>query len=148
MNKILIKTFGHKYGPPPEDAHAVFDARHIPNPHSVPGMERLTGYDGRVEEFIKAQPGSDVLLAAIVQQLDQMLESLVAGQLNGNILVIAIGCKGGRQRSVCIARLCEDKVRGWLAARQHVVSIGLDHRDLELDLSHEFAKGVAYGTAC
>jgi UPF0042 nucleotide-binding protein len=150
MNKqILIRTFGHKYGPPPHDAHFVFDARHIANPHSVPGMERLTGYDQPIEQFIKAQPGSDLLLASILQQVDPMLDNLETGRLADNTLVIAIGCKGGRQRSVCLARLCADRFHGLLSTRHMQAQVELLHRDMTLDLDKELAKGdLVYAHCC
>jgi len=148
-NQILIRTFGHKYGPPPDDAHVVFDARHIPNPHSLAGMERLTGYDEAIEQFIRAQPASEELLGTIVQQVDPMLECLVTGRLDADTLVIAIGCKGGRQRSVCLARLCADLFHYLLSTRQLQLSVALHHRDLAHDLHLELAKGDhAYAYAC
>jgi len=142
--QILIRTFGHKYGPPPVDAQIVFDARIIPNPHSHPGMETLTGYDQPVEQFIRAHPALDALLENISLQVDP----LITGQLLGNTLVIAIGCKGGRQRSVCVARLCADLFENLLRARRMQARVELEHRDLEHDLQLEFGKGAnVYATA-
>jgi len=149
MNKeILIRTFGHKYGPPPADAHVVFDARHIPNPHSVAGMERLTGYDEPVERYIRAQPASGALLTTIVEEVNPMLECLVTGRIAGNTLVIAIGCKGGRQRSVCLARLCVDLVHELLSAQSLQAHVELQHRDLSHDLQLELTKGTTVYAHC
>src|SRR3982751_3013973 len=94
---LLFESFGYKHGVP-LDADLMFDVRCLPNPHYEPGLAPLTGRDGPVVEFLEAVPE--------VERMYTDIYSFVAGWLpdyardNRNYLTVAIGCTGGRHRSV------------------------------------------------
>jgi UPF0042 nucleotide-binding protein len=116
-----VMSFGFKYGLP-VDADLVADARFLPNPYWVPELRPLTGRDDAVRDYVLAQVGA----AEFLDTYEQLLEIIGAGyQREGKRYVtIAIGCTGGKHRSVAIA---ED-----LAARMrtHGVDATVQHRDL------------------
>ena len=90
-------SFGFKHGLP-IDADLVFDIRFLPNPHFVPELRRLDGRDARVSEFIFKHEESRELLRHLQHLLDFLLP---AYQREGKAyLTIAVGCTGGRHRSV------------------------------------------------
>ncbi len=94
---LLFESFGFKHGVP-LDADLVFDVRCLPNPHYEPALAPLTGRDGDVVTFLEAIPE--------VERMYMDIYSFVAGWLpdyardNRNYLTVAIGCTGGRHRSV------------------------------------------------
>jgi UPF0042 nucleotide-binding protein len=96
---VALVSFGYKHGIP-YDADLVFDVRFLPNPHFVPGLRDLDGRAAAVAEFVFAQPES--------RELQKRLEELVAFLLplyerEGKVyLSIAIGCTGGKHRSVAL----------------------------------------------
>lgn len=95
-----IISFGFKYGIP-VDADLVFDLRYLPNPHFVPELKPLTGMDARVARFVLDAPETKELL----QDLESMLTRLLPRyEREGKAyLTIAIGCTGGKHRSVAVA---------------------------------------------
>ncbi len=97
---VRMLSFGFKHGIP-LDADLVFDVRFLDNPHFVRGLRELTGEDGLVREFVLASPGCAELLG----HLDTLLDfALPRYQSEGkSYLTVAIGCTGGRHRSVAIA---------------------------------------------
>ena len=98
---ITILSFGFKYGIP-SDADLVFDVRFLPNPYYVDELRSKTGEDREVRDYVM-QNGT---AAIFLDKLYDMLEFLIPGYvLEGkNQLVIAIGCTGGKHRSVTIAK--------------------------------------------
>jgi UPF0042 nucleotide-binding protein len=116
-----VMSFGFKYGLP-VDADLVADARFLPNPYWVPELRPLTGRDDAVRDYVLAQVGA----AEFLDTYEQLLDIIGAGyQREGKRYVtVAIGCTGGKHRSVAIA---ED-----LAARMrtHGVDATVLHRDL------------------
>jgi UPF0042 nucleotide-binding protein len=94
---LLLQSFGFKHGAP-RDADMVFDVRCLPNPYWVPELRGLSGRDGAVIDFLVA--------SALVRQMDQQLGDFLAAWLpcfereNRAYLSVAIGCTGGRHRSV------------------------------------------------
>jgi RNase adapter protein RapZ len=103
-------SFGFKHGIP-IDADLVFDIRFLPNPHFVPELRRLDGRDARVSEFIFKHEESRELLRRLQHLLDFLLP---AYQREGKAyLTIAVGCTGGRHRSVSMVeelrRLLEER---------------------------------------
>jgi UPF0042 nucleotide-binding protein len=97
---ITFESFGFKYGPS-RDADLMLDVRFLPNPHYVPELRPLTGSDQSVVDFINS--GGE--LDRFYEHLHPMLDYLLA-QYTGEgkaHLVVAIGCTGGRHRSVAIA---------------------------------------------
>jgi UPF0042 nucleotide-binding protein len=119
--QATVMSFGFKYGLP-VDADLVADARFLPNPYWVPELRPLSGRDDAVREYVLAQVGA----AEFLDTYEQLLDIIGAGyQREGKRYVtVAIGCTGGKHRSVAIA---ED-----LAARMrtHGVDATVLHRDL------------------
>jgi len=97
---VSVLSFGFKYGVPAE-ADLVFDARFLPNPNFMPGLKRLTGADARVVRYLKAQPDTETFLRRIQSLVNFVLPR---HEKEGRTYVtIAIGCTGGRHRSVMLA---------------------------------------------
>lgn len=97
---VTFESFGFKHGPP-RDADLSFDVRFLPNPHYVPELKPLTGRDPRVVEYV----GRDGELAAFYGHLEPLLDFLLPAYMaEGKAhLMVAVGCTGGRHRSVAIA---------------------------------------------
>ncbi len=97
---IKIVSFGFKYGTP-ADADLMFDVRFLPNPFYVPELRDLTGNDRPVAEFVMASQ----VTADFLFRLTDMIRFLLPHYVDEgkNQLVIAVGCTGGRHRSVTIA---------------------------------------------
>ena len=97
---VTFQSFGFKYGPS-RDADLMFDVRFLPNPHYEPELRPLTGRDVRVVEFINADGELDAFYAQLHSFIDYLLPQYLAeGKTH---LVVAVGCTGGRHRSVAIA---------------------------------------------
>lgn len=119
---VRVVSFGFKYGLP-VDADVVFDLRFLPNPHFVPELRPKTGLDGDVAEYVLGAPETQALL----RDLQRLLATtLPAFQAEGKAyLTVAVGCTGGKHRSVAIA----EELARWMHSeleREAVVS----HRDL------------------
>lgn len=121
---VTILSFGFKYGIP-EDADLVFDVRFLPNPYYVDRLKPLTGNDGPIRDYVMGFPQS----VEFMNKLEDMVSFLIPNYvLEGkNRLVIAIGCTGGRHRSVTLA----NELYNRLSDRDFGLKI--DHRDISLD---------------
>lgn len=97
---VSVTSFGFKYGVPPE-ADMVFDARFLPNPNFVPRLKRLTGSHPRVVEFLEEQPDTATLLRRLVSLLRFVLPR--HEKEGRSYVTLAVGCTGGRHRSVMLA---------------------------------------------
>ncbi len=119
---VTLLTFGYKFGVP-YDIDLLFDVRFLKNPFFVPDLKPLPGDDPRVRAFVLSDPDAIDLLA----QLESMLQFLIPlyEREQRSYLTIAIGCTGGRHRSVAIA----GRLRESLGAIGHEVI--LKHRDLQ-----------------
>jgi UPF0042 nucleotide-binding protein len=119
---VTFQSFGFKHGPP-RDADLVFDVRFLPNPHYVPELRPLTGLDPRVVEYV----GREGKLEELYVHLEPLLEFLVPQyeEEGKSHLSIAIGCTGGRHRSVAITEHLAQRFRG----RDDVV-VEVEHRDV------------------
>lgn len=96
---VTFESFGFKYGPS-RDADVVLDVRFLPNPHYVPELRPLTGHDTRIVEYINREGALDDFYDHLHPMLDYLLPQYLAeGKAH---LVLAIGCTGGRHRSVAI----------------------------------------------
>jgi len=97
---ITLLSFGYKHGVP-VDADLVFDVRCLPNPHFVPTLRRRTGRDRAVAEFMER----DASTVEFMDRLEEYLQYVVPHYIaeGKSYLTIAIGCTGGRHRSVMIA---------------------------------------------
>ena len=117
--RLNIISFGYKYGLP-VDADLVADCRFLPNPHWVPELRPLSGLDAPVRDFVLGQQGAPAFLAAYLAVLEV---SLAGFEREGKRYVtLAIGCTGGKHRSVAMA----EQLAARLAGRDVTVS----HRDL------------------
>jgi UPF0042 nucleotide-binding protein len=119
---LTFQSFGFKNGPP-RDADMVFDVRFLPNPHYVPELKPLTGLDPRVVEFV----GREGKLERFYGVLEPLLEFVVPEfQEEGKAHVsIAVGCTGGRHRSVAITEHLAARFR----ERDDVI-VEVEHRDV------------------
>lgn len=97
---VTFTSFGHKHGPP-RDADLAFDVRFLPNPHYEAELRELTGHDPEVVAYVGRDGRLDEFYGHVVGLLEFLLPQYVAeGKAH---LVIAVGCTGGRHRSVAIA---------------------------------------------
>jgi UPF0042 nucleotide-binding protein len=122
---LTILTFGFKNGPP-SDADLTLDVRFLPNPHYVDELRPLTGLDEPVREYVESGTQAGEFYGRLMPLLDFLLPAYVAeGKQH---LTIAVGCTGGRHRSVTVA----DRIARALGQR-HDVKLRLVHRDVELE---------------
>jgi RNase adapter protein RapZ len=121
---VSFTSFGFKHGPL-RDADLIFDVRFLPNPHYVDDLRPLTGRDDRVVEYV-AQDGK---LEEFYERLHALLDFLLPQYLlEGKAhLTIAIGCTGGRHRSVAIAEHLAARYKG-----RDGIAVDVLHRDTEL----------------
>ncbi len=105
---VTVLSFGFKYGLPP-DADLVADIRFLPNPFWNDALRPLTGEDGEVREFVLAQVGASEFLDAYAAALRPVLEGYQ--RENKRHSVIAVGCTGGKHRSVVMARELAERLR-------------------------------------
>jgi len=119
---LSVVSFAYRHGLP-RDADMVFDARFLRNPHYLPALKPLTGLDPEVGAYIAA----DEDFPAFFQQLASLVEPLLPRfeREGKSYLTIAIGCTGGRHRSVYLA----ERLAAWLGERGRAVSVR--HRDLD-----------------
>ena len=119
---VCVTSFAYRNGLPRE-ADLVFDVRFLRNPHYEPELRPLTGRDEAVDRFIAADPR----LAPFFAKLTDLLAGVLPDYRGEGktYLTIALGCTGGRHRSVAMA----ERLAGWFAARGEPVT--LLHRDLE-----------------
>jgi UPF0042 nucleotide-binding protein len=99
--RVSIVAFGFKYGVP-LDADLVFDVRFLPNPNYVEGLRELTGADEPVAAYLEAIPDTEAFLAHVFPLLDFLVPRYE--EEGKSQLTVAIGCTGGRHRSVYLAR--------------------------------------------
>jgi len=97
---LLFESFGFKHGVP-LDADLVFDVRCLPNPHYEPALQPLTGRDAAVVEFLERHPEVERMYRDIYHFVSSWLPDYTRD--NRNYLTVAIGCTGGRHRSVYFA---------------------------------------------
>jgi RNase adapter protein RapZ len=117
--RLNIISFGYKYGLP-VDADLVADCRFLPNPHWVPELRPQSGLDAPVRDYVLGQPAASAFIAAYLRVLDV---SLPGFEREGKRYVtLAIGCTGGKHRSVAIAEQ--------LAAKLNGRDVSVSHRDL------------------
>lgn len=120
---LTVLSFGFKHGLPAE-ADLVFDVRFLKNPHFEPRLRRLTGLDPRIVRYLKRAPGTIDFQARLLDFLGFMVPKYVAE--GKAYLTVAIGCTGGRHRSVMIARELASDLDGIEG-----VTVRVRHRDLK-----------------
>jgi UPF0042 nucleotide-binding protein len=122
---LTLLTFGFKNGPP-RDADLTLDVRFLPNPHYTDELRPLTGLDPKVREYVESGTQAGEFYGRLLPLLEFLVPAYVAE--GKSHLTIAIGCTGGRHRSVTVA----DRIRRDLAGRDDV-AVRVKHRDAELD---------------
>ena len=123
--RVNVLSFGYKYGIP-VDADLVLDCRFIPNPHWVPELRPLSGLDEKVKSTVLANPGVGQFVDTYVSLIQQMLPGYL--REGKKYLTVAIGCTGGKHRSVSVAREIADKLDGDGAGL--TISAHASHRDV------------------
>ena len=123
--RVNVLSFGYKYGIP-VDADLVLDCRFIPNPHWIPELRPLSGLDEKVKSTVLSNPGVGDFVNTYVSLIQQMLPGYL--REGKKYLTVAIGCTGGKHRSVSVAREIADKLDGDGAGL--TISAHASHRDV------------------
>lgn len=123
---ITIVSFGFKYGIP-VDADLVFDVRFLPNPFYIPELKRFSGNEEPVRNYVLSYEETKVF----IDKLNDMLVYLIPYYLKEGKrqLIVAIGCTGGRHRSVTIANEIYKKLK------EESYEVNIDHRDINEDIN-------------
>ncbi len=106
---LLFQSFGYKFGIP-QGVDFVFDARCLPNPHWIPELKELTGRDQPVVDYLEQQPDTPRLLKDIQAFLKDWLPRFKAE--DRSYVTVAVGCTGGRHRSVYLVERLAEHFRG------------------------------------
>ncbi|MCR3753078.1 UPF0042 nucleotide-binding protein [Lentzea californiensis] len=120
--RVTVLSFGYKYGLP-MDADLVMDVRFLPNPFWIPELREQTGLDGEVRNYVLSQEGADEFL----DRYHELLRLIGAGyrREGKRYLTLAIGCTGGKHRSVALS----EELAGRLASEDGT-AVKVVHRDL------------------
>ena len=122
--RLSVVSFGFKYGLP-VDADQVADCRFLPNPHWIPELGPMTGQDEPVRDYVLSQPGAKEFLRHYAELLHVVLPGYE--REGKRFVTLAVGCTGGKHRSVAIADELAARVAGALGAGADVQVV---HRDL------------------
>jgi len=125
LMKLNILSFGFKYGIP-HDADLVMDLRFLTNPYFEPKLKNLDGESKAVKTFVLSNPEAQVFLEKYYTLLDYLIP--LYKRENKAYLTIALGCTGGRHRSVAIARSIFEHLN------QKGLTPGIIHRDIDRDV--------------
>jgi UPF0042 nucleotide-binding protein len=120
--QVTVMSFGFKYGAP-ADADLIADARFIPNPFWIPELRPHTGLDDDVRDYVLSQNGVEEFIKSYAKALEPVLAGYQ--RENKRHATIAIGCTGGKHRSVVLARKLADAIAG-----NPGVAVSVKHRDL------------------
>lgn len=121
--RVDVMSFGFKRGTP-RVVDLMFDVRFLPNPHWVPELRDKTGLDGPVRDYVFGHPEAGVFLDKATGMIDFLLPHYKAE--GKSYLTIAVGCTGGRHRSVALAEAIADHLLG------SGVQTSVHHRDVTL----------------
>ncbi len=121
---VTVLSFGFKYGIP-SDADMVFDVRFLPNPYYVEELRPLTGNDKRIQDYVMRAPEAEEFL----ERVDGLIQFLLPNYVKEgrSSLVIAVGCTGGKHRSVTLANAIADRLS------KTPYGCKVEHRDIEKD---------------
>jgi UPF0042 nucleotide-binding protein len=120
---VSLLSFGYKFGLP-DEADLVLDARFLPNPHWIPELRLLTGQDAAVKEYVLERPGAQEFLDKVADLLRFLAPRFLSEQKRR--VVLAIGCTGGRHRSVTLTESLQT-----LLSSEALLVTSVSHRDLE-----------------
>jgi UPF0042 nucleotide-binding protein len=120
--RTSVVSFGYKFGLP-LDVDVVFDCRFLPNPFWLEELRPFSGLDAPVREYVLAQPETKEFL----DKVDGLLTGIIPSfeREGKSYLTIALGCTGGRHRSVALAEALGERFRG------HGTAVSVFHRDVE-----------------
>ncbi len=119
--RVNVLSFGFKYGLP-VDADMVADCRFLPNPHWIPALAPQNGLDPAVKNYVLGQPGTEEFLKAYLEVLQVTLNGYERS--GKHFMTLAVGCTGGKHRSVAIAEELASRLAGpW-------PGVQVAHRDL------------------
>ena len=121
---VTVLSFGFKYGIP-VDADIVFDVRSLPNPYYIDDLKSLTGNDKAIQDYVMGFDETKEFLNKVEDLIKFLLPNYV--KEGKNSIVIAIGCTGGKHRSVTLANAIAD------AIQQTEYGCKVEHRDIEKD---------------
>ena len=129
--RVNILSFGYKYGIP-VDADLVMDCRFIPNPHWIPELRPLNGLDKPVSENVLSANNVQEFLTRYQALFETMSKGFVSE--GRKYLTLAVGCTGGKHRSVAVAEELVRRFNSQKAAGEHSISAASIHRDLGREL--------------
>lgn len=121
---VTLLSFGFKYGIP-NDADLVFDVRFLPNPYYIPELKPLTGNEKEIQDYVMNAPEAGEFLHKLTDMLGFLIPNYIKeGKYR---LVVAVGCTGGKHRSVTMANKLYEQLS------ELPYSLRLEHRDMEKD---------------
>ena len=122
---ITVMSFGFKYGIP-QDADLVFDVRFLPNPYYIDTLREKTGNEAEVQDYVMQNDKGRIFL----DKLKDMMEFLIPNYIREgkNQLVIAIGCTGGKHRSVTLTNAIYQRLK-----KNQKYGLRVEHRDIDKD---------------
>ena len=122
---VTVMSFGFKYGIP-QDADIVLDVRFLPNPYYIEDLKEKTGNDPEVHDYVMNNERAELF----VKKLEDLVQFLLPNYIweGKNQLVIAIGCTGGKHRSVTLA----NRLYKFVSGNEHY-GARIEHRDIEKD---------------
>ena len=122
---VTVMSFGFKYGIP-QDADLVFDVRFLPNPYYIDTLRELTGNDMEVQAYVLNNDRTRIFLEKLKDMVEFLLPNYI---LEGKTqLVIALGCTGGKHRSVTLANALYELIK-----EKDNYGVRLEHRDIQKD---------------
>ena len=122
---VTILSFGFKYGIP-GDADLVFDVRFLPNPYYITELRPMSGNDAPVRDYVMNSETARIFLDKLTDMVQFLIPNYVAE--GKNQLVIAIGCTGGKHRSVTLANALY-----YALEQEEGYGLKIEHRDIEKD---------------
>lgn len=122
---VTILSFGFKYGIP-ADSDIVMDVRFLPNPYYVEGLRHKTGNDVEIQQYVMQFPETKEFLDKLEDLIDFLIPNYISE--GKNQLVIAIGCTGGKHRSVTLANELYKRLSG-----NTEYGLKIEHRDINKD---------------
>ncbi|WP_072477939.1 RNase adapter RapZ [Amycolatopsis australiensis] len=122
QTRVTVLSFGYKYGLP-MDADLVMDVRFLPNPFWIPELREHTGLDGEVRNYVLSQEGAEEFL----DRYHQLLRLIGAGykREGKRYLTLAVGCTGGKHRSVALSEELAQRL-----SNEDGMAVKVVHRDL------------------
>ena len=119
---VILSSFGFKYGIP-QDSDYILDVRFMPNPNYVPELQMLSGKDPEIQEYLSRSPLLEDFVSKAVPLFDFV--SSVYCSTGKRQLHIAVGCTGGRHRSVAVAETIAKNLK------KNGVNVKIEHRDID-----------------